>query len=159
MQTELSLEVTFGQLAVFASSLQNPFNDWTAKHVAQGFAWRPGSVSFRTLVEAGTHIVEVRVVRHLESVSPSTLRAIEVPFQVPDNGEIEIASISDSVPLFLKPGSVLLRCEFLGASNGSDERVQLLFAMKDTPRFAVVRADSQLSVNGDLLTSAAAATA
>ncbi|ALV28013.1 competence protein ComJ [Pannonibacter phragmitetus] len=99
----IRFEVSYRQLSVFASSLSQPFNDWTDQHVAQGFAWRPGSVSFRTMSEVGTHIVDVEVVDRLNAVHPDTLRAIEVPFEVPPDGEIEIGSISETVPLTLPP--------------------------------------------------------
>ena len=48
------VEISHAQLAVFDSTLTAPFNDWTDDHVKQGFAWRPGSVSFMTLDTAGT---------------------------------------------------------------------------------------------------------
>jgi Competence protein J (ComJ) len=38
--------VGYSQLSVFDPSLSEPFNNWTPGHVAQGFAWRPGSASF-----------------------------------------------------------------------------------------------------------------
>jgi hypothetical protein len=44
--------VGYSQLSVFDPSLSEPFNNWTPGHVAQGFAWRPGSASFKTLFEA-----------------------------------------------------------------------------------------------------------
>ena len=36
------IEIAYGQIAIFAASLENPFNDWSAEHIAQGFSWRPG---------------------------------------------------------------------------------------------------------------------
>lgn len=33
MTTTISLEVSYGQLAVFASAPNKPFNDWTDRHV------------------------------------------------------------------------------------------------------------------------------
>jgi hypothetical protein len=56
-----AIEILYRQIAVFRSRLEHPFNDWTPRHVKQGFSWRPGSVSFATLVESGPHSVEVRV--------------------------------------------------------------------------------------------------
>lgn len=157
MASTSNLEVSYGQLVVFASALRQPFNDWTDQHVAQGFAWRPGSVSFRTLVEAGPHSVEINIVDQVGAVDPDAVRVIEVPFDVPANGAIEVGSISDSVPLSLPSGTFLLRCEFLGSGDVAGERVRLVFARKDVPRFAVVRADEALSMDGELLTTAQAA--
>jgi hypothetical protein len=154
MATTVGLEVSYGQLAVFAGSLQQPFNDWTDQHVSQGFAWRPGSVSFRSMVEAGRHSIEIDVANHLGAVHPDAVRVIEVPFGVPADGAVEIGSIAETVPLSLPAGTFLLRCEFLQPAGGACERVRLTFARKDAPRFAIVRADPELSVDGDLLTTA-----
>jgi hypothetical protein len=153
----VNLEVTYGQIAIFASGLQQPFNDWTDRHVAQGFAWRPGSVSFRTLAEGGPHSVEIDVAAHAGLVSADAVRAIEVPFEIPADGAIEVGSISDSVPLSLPVGAFLLRCEFLRPRHNGGERVHLVFARKDAPRFAIVRADELLSTGAELLTTAQAA--
>lgn len=64
---EVIVDVSYSQLGVFVAGPLKPFNDWTDKHVAQGFAWRPESVSFRTLVEAGSHSVEISVVGYIGS--------------------------------------------------------------------------------------------
>jgi hypothetical protein len=100
-----SVEVSFSQLAVFASSLLNPFNDWLDRQVEQGFAWRPGSVSFRSIAEGGLHTVELRAVDHMGRLDPQATRAIEVPFDVPDDGAIEVGSITATSPLSLPSGS------------------------------------------------------
>lgn len=154
MTSTIKFEVSYSQLAVFASELTQPFNDWSDRHVAQRFAWRPGSVSFRTLSEAGLHVVEIDIVDHAEAVHPDTVRAIDVPFEVPANGKIEIGSIAETVPLTLPVGTFLLRCEFRQSISVDEERVRLIFARKDAPRFAVIRADPELSPNEVLLTTA-----
>jgi len=157
MSPTAMVDVTYSQLAVFASALQHPLNDWTDEHVAQGFAWRPGSVSFRTLVESGPHAIEINVAECAGSLHPDTVRAIEVPFEVPADGAIEIGSISDSVLLSLKPGLLLLRCEFLGHTGDIRQHVRLTFSTKDIVRFAIVRADEALTPDRNLLESAEAA--
>lgn len=154
MVASIAFDVTYGQLAVFASALLQPFNDWSAQHVAQGFSWRPGSVSFRTMVEAGEHLVEVDVADHAGALHPDVVRAIEVPFEVPADGAIEIGSVTETIPVFLPAGLFLLRCEFLQPGCDFTQRVQLTFVRKDTPRFAVLRADPELSPADELLISA-----
>lgn len=154
MATTVALELSYGQLAVFASSLTQPFNDWTDQHVSQGFAWRPGSVSFRSMVEAGRHSIEIDVANHASAVHPDAVRVVEVPFEIPADGAVEVGSIAETVPLSLPAGSFLLRCEFLRPAGTAGERVRLTFAKKDVPRFAVVRADPELSAGGELLTTA-----
>jgi hypothetical protein len=154
MATTVDLEVSYGQLAVFASSLKQPFNDWTDQHVSQGFAWRPGSVSFRSMVEAGRHSIEIDVANHVGAVHADAVRVVEVPFEIPADGAVEVGSIAETVPLSLPAGSFLLRCEFLQPAGAAGERVRLTFAKKGAPRFAVVRADPELSASGELLTTA-----
>lgn len=157
MASKVTVDVSHGQLAVFASSLQHPFNDWTDRHVAQGFSWRPGSVSFLTLVESGLHSIEIKIVEYVGALHGEAVRAIDVPFEVPPDGAIDVGSISNAASVSLRPGPLLLRCEFLGRTDGSSDRVRLIFATKDTGRVAVVRADKLLSVDGELLMSAEAA--
>lgn len=154
MATTIRFEVSYNQLAIFASALSQPFNDWTDQHVAQGFAWRPGSVTFRTPSEAGLHCADIEIVDRLGAVHPDAVRVLEVPFEVPADGAIEIGSISETVPVVLPTGSFLLRCEFLRLTRDDGERVLLTFAKKDVPRFSVVRADPDLTLDGELLTTA-----
>ena len=154
MATTVGVEVSYGQLAVFASSLKKPFNDWTDRHVSQGFAWRPGSVSFRSIAESAQHSIEIDVANHVGATHPEAVRVIEVPFEIPADGAVEVGSIAETVPLSLPAGLFLLRCEFLQPSGGAGERVRLTFARQDAPHFAIVRADPQICASGEFLTTA-----
>lgn len=78
----ITLDVSYAQIAVCGSSLESPFNEWTDKHVAQGFAWRPGRVSFRTLEESGRQMVTIVVAEPVGPVRPDAVRVIDVPFEV-----------------------------------------------------------------------------
>lgn len=153
-----SLDVSHSQVAVFDSGLQQPFNGWTESHVNQGFAWRPGSVSFATIEEAGRHSVSLDVVSGNVGVSPEAIRVIQTPFEVPQTGAIEVASVSDSVPFSLPPGTYALRFEYFCASAVSDPWIRFIFIKMVNPSFEILRADSGLSTKaGDLLLSAAPA--
>lgn len=152
------LYVLYSQLCVFASSLQQPFNDWLQAHVDQGFAWRPGSASFRALVEEGRHLVELDVSKQLPEIDSDAIRVIEVPFEVPPDGNIEIASISESVPLSLAVGSYILRCAFYEKNEDGTSPVRVTFIPSDSPKFEVVRADSELCIPSELVKEANPAT-
>ncbi|GLQ99119.1 competence protein ComJ [Dyella mobilis] len=154
MKATVGLHVSYSQIAVFDSTLQRPFNDWTSGHVAQGFAWRPGSVSFRTLVESGTHTIEVDTPEHFGSLHVNAVRAIEVPFGVADNIVLEISSISDSELISIPSGSYAVRCEFLGVDDFGNQHVHLSFVREENPRFAVLLADQELAVGATLITQA-----
>lgn len=138
--------VSYSQLSVFDPSLQKPFNNWTPEHVAQGFAWRPGSVSFATLLESETYDVELLLSEGEVPMSPTAIRAIEVPFLVPSNGVIEVASISGGQQLELPPGPYELRFEALPGPE-----IRLVLTKGGVQRFAVLRADSGLAPKTPLL--------
>jgi hypothetical protein len=149
--SELTISVSYSQLAVFDHSLERPFNEWNDKHVAQGVSWRLGSVAFRTIEEGGPHLVTVRLDAHDNDLAPDAIRVIDVPFEVPPSGTIEIGSISDSVLLELPPGIYQLRYECYERANSPTPRVRLLFYRNSNPRFSIVRADRELNPGADLL--------
>ena len=154
MAATMALDVSCAQLAVFDSSLKQPFNDWTDRHVGQGFAWRPGSVSFRTLVDAGAHVIEVRMADRMDPMRDDAIRVVEAPFDVPQDGALEIGSIAETLPVSLPAGTFLLRCEFLQPPSTEGERVVMTFARGEAARFAVVRADAELNLVDELSTHA-----
>ncbi len=147
--TSFLLDVSHSQVAVFDSGLEEPFNGWTERHVNQGFSWRPGSVSFVTIEEAGRHSVSLDVVSGNVGVSPEAIRVIQTPFEVRQTGAIEVASVSDSIPFSLPPGTYALRFEYFCASAVSDPGIRFTFIKTDSPSFKILRADSDLSVGAD----------
>jgi hypothetical protein len=149
-----SLSVSYSQVAVFDRALEHPFNLWTERHVKQGFSWRPGSVSFATLDEAGQHDVEIDVVSDDVALSPGAVRIIQTPFEVPQSGSIEIASISESIPLSLASGPYLLRFEYFLATGDLKPRVRFVFMRNEIAAFRIMRADPELTARDDLLLSA-----
>ena len=155
-QVIFPIEVSHGQLAVFQSALSRPFNAWTTKHVQQGFAWQPKSASFVTLVESGTHLIEVVVSDRENSLSEDALRVIEVPFENIEGVEIEVGSISDSRAINLPVGRFTLRCQFFPILF-RPVRVRLDFYRNPNAEFRIVRADPDLFVDGDLLITASTA--
>lgn len=151
------IEVSHGQFSVFCSSIPNPFNDWTDEHVSQGFSWRPGSVSFRTVCESGLHCVHVEAGNERTELCPSAVRVIEVPFDVPDDGAVEVGGIPGTVSLSLPAGRYELRCEFDREQHDNTSAVLLRFLRNDAPGFRVLRADDALSPPQELVKNASPA--
>lgn len=144
--------VSYSQISVFDPSLSKPFNNWTPEHVAQGFAWRNGSVSFATLLESDIYDVEILLTGGDVPILPDAIRAIEVPFLIPSSGLIEIASISDSRQLELAPGPYELRFEALPGA-----KMRFVFMKDNEARFSILRADSRLKRVSPLLRTAESA--
>lgn len=140
---DIRIQVAYTQLAVFDAQLASPFNDWTDAHVAQGFSWRPGSVSFATLDGSGP--LKLRVIASTLFDEQSSLgeRVIRVPFRVPEHGEIEVGSVGDSAQVALKPGEYDLVFEH-GHEDG-EMWANLYFAgVLSTSPPRIIRADSEL---------------
>jgi hypothetical protein len=117
---EFSISVSYSQIAVFWPSLEDPFNMWSDEDVGNGFSWRPGSVSFKTPEEVGEYLVQVVM---SERPCPENSQ-ISVPFKVPEDGLVEIGSISDTKVVELLPGDYILRFDvFKEAENVSSVRL------------------------------------
>jgi hypothetical protein len=144
------LDVSYSQVAVFIADLPQPHNEWANGHMAQGFAWRPGSVSFQTLEDGGNVLVCVKQLLRHEMRSDS-VRAIAVPFRVMENAAIEIASISDSKMYSIESGDYCLIFEH---GLGSDGQMWIEFTFLPTEGQAnpkILRADNRLAPSDQLL--------
>jgi len=149
--------VSYSQIAVFDRALERPFNEWTEKHVIQGFSWRPENVAFATVEEGGQHVVEVAIDFDQREPSRDVVRIIDVPFEVPNGGDIEIASISDGLPLNMQPGSYQLRFEYCKPTEARPPKIRFQFKRDDKPVFAVVRTDADRVLAGSLILTASPA--
>lgn len=113
MSQRLEIYVSYSQLAVFVAGLDRPFNKWTNKQVEDGYSWAPKSVSFKTPVDDGICLVEIVETQERTSSAES----IEVPFDVPSDGKIEVASISDGSIIKIHPGKSTLRYEVVAENS------------------------------------------
>lgn len=147
--TDLKLHVSYSQFCVFSSTLSQPFNDWSDRNVSQGFAWRPGSVSFRTLIEEGKHQVRLFVDENVPPLSERCVRAFRIPFET-CNGKMEIASIADGTELEIPAGKYTLQVEFfdLGKENGNP-KIYVRLNMGDTD-WCILKSDETIDVSGEL---------
>ncbi len=148
-----ALEVSYAQLAVFDSRLANPFNDWSDSQVDQGFSWRPGSVSFATLEASGQ--ISVIVTRSsTDRLAEASERAIVVPFSVPAHGEVEVATITGSVPIQLPAGEYELTFEHGRSASGLMWATLAFRAVELPVKPRILRADPSLSPPAELVMTA-----
>lgn len=150
--------------------LEYPFNDLDDQHIAQGFSWRPESVSFESLNSSPYLAVEV----HLEDeirLEDDTVRAILVPFSVTSSKGIVITDVTaadpgDEVVLILKGEYSLLfetgfREEFRNDPAYQGRSLSLLptwcrltFIPQQSTQAKILRADEGLSPVDPLLMEA-----
>jgi hypothetical protein len=115
------LAISHAQVCVFDPALATPFNDWSERHVQQGFSWRPGSVSFAVEPDCPQLHVAVYCSTSKPKLADAST-AIRVPFEVPPAGEVEVASIADGFLVRITPGGYDLYFALRG------QRVDLTFA-------------------------------
>lgn len=152
METSFEIFISYSQIALFEDSVENPFNDWSDRHVAQGFAWRDESVSFKTLEESGKCIVTVCFENDI-IIDNAATRVILVPFTVHKSGCCEIASISDSQVLKIKAGDYGLLYQ-TGYNDDDTMWIRFSFIPRRTVTPQVIRADKELSPKEPLLMEA-----
>ncbi|WP_445371966.1 competence protein ComJ [Methylomonas sp. HW2-6] len=141
--------LSYAQVCIFSSLLDQPFNDWSERNVSQGFSWRPGSSSFRTLVEDGDHQINVFIDEPIPPrLQANCIRAFKVPFETVD-GNIEISGISESTPLEISPGQYVLQVEFLQYENNCVPEINIRFNKGDTD-FSILKADEEIDSGSDL---------
>lgn len=138
----MNVLVSYSQICVFDSDLDEPFNDWSDSHVRQGFSWRSGSVSFGAVENEETEL-EVVVYNSNVAIDSDSYRALAVPFVVPDSGRITVGSIGDEHDLEIPPGTYRLVYE-LGRKN-KQSWCRLTFSVASDPVPEIILADDEVS--------------
>jgi hypothetical protein len=142
--------VSYNQICVFDAALDEPFNDWTDEHVHQGFAWRPGSVSFGAAENVETAVV-IDVVSSVEP-DPAAFRVIAVPFTVPPHRGIVVGSIGDEREIEVDGGTYQLTFE-LGTKD-KNPWCRISFVPNSDPQPRIIKADSEITKRDALMMSA-----
>lgn len=150
----MMMSVSYSQIALFDSQMENPFNNWTKPHSRQGFSWRDRSVSFKTLVEASPVAVEIDVLPEAK-IDPMCVRAISVPFVVDLEAKIEVATITESHPVEVKPGRYQVVYET--GWRDSVNWVRLVFVPNGSQEPAILVRDDELDAIPPFIMSASPA--
>lgn len=132
---ELEITVSYAQLCVFDPAIEAPYNDWADAHVAQGFSWRPGSVSFATDSDCASVVVKVMSTEGAPDLADAD-SAIRVPFVVPPSGTVEIGSVMSGVEASFPPGYYAL---YFLAPSSATLPFRLVFVPADKIEPAVLR--------------------
>ena len=148
--TAADLPVMYSQIAVFNAGLENPFNDWSDAHVAQGFSWREDAVSFRTLADGVVTHVEQKEDSVLNT-SPAARRIISVPFRC-TSGSVEIATIGAGFEVHVAPGDYQL--VFQAGEEDDSYWCSFTFIRDGDAEPSIIVADDDLSPAAELVMSA-----
>lgn len=152
---QFTIPVLYSQLAFFSADLETPYNDWTDMHVAQGFAWRPKSVSFAIPDEFTELDIDLREVDQLP-LGFAANRVIRVPLVVEGNRGAEFGNVIETVPVKLADGHYSILFQLYLTEKGSGVRAEISICPGDCTA-AVLMADEKLDVPQTLLMDAQAA--
>lgn len=147
---QLFLEYSF--VAVSLPRLAHEINDWNSTHGAQGFSWRPGSVSFGTF-DADDN-VQISVELQNSYISPvAAIRIIKVPFQVEEDGVTLIDVLTQKWRVPIPEGNYAL---FFAVEpfEASWKYLLTFVSEKVLPEAEIMLADELLSPPDELLMDA-----
>jgi hypothetical protein len=146
------LYVSYNQISIFKSGLEDPFNDWNDDHVAQGFSWRKESVSFKTISESGNVYIYVQIEDRI-TIYDNCLRAIMVPFELDDSNFAEIASITESLEIEIPKGKYNLIFQ-TGKFDNNEEWCLFSFSKDENNEAKILKADEDITKVDNLLMEA-----
>jgi len=126
---ECLLPILYAQLAVFSSDEEHPYNDCAEGHIAQGFAWRPASVSFA--ISPNIHQLWVNI-RQLKTYapSPSANRVILVPIHVKGGRGLECGNVVDTVQIAIPDGQYALFFELFESNDAGQARAEITLTLE-----------------------------
>ncbi|SDZ26968.1 competence protein ComJ [Thermoactinomyces sp. DSM 45892] len=144
---DILLDISYSQVNVFNTDLQDPFNDWTDTHVKQRFSWREGSVSFGALSDWESE-VSVGLGEEIYA-NEQAIRSIVVPFYVEGNGVTITSILSEEFIFDIPQGSYELFFHAIPLESGEDGlyrvRYELTFVRCATPKPHILKYDDELS--------------
>lgn len=159
--TEQPFAITHGFINVVDQA--NPvFNLWFDDHVAQGFAWQEGSVSFGVPDFDGWPLVRVREVTEFPPLTSDVRRAIRVPFHSKSN--IVIASVVDEMPTPIGAGDYSIEFRILNTPPPTDPIenysyiIDLLIKKGKSTEFLILRKSDEVTSDKVITKSARSAT-
>lgn len=116
---EKPISITHSQVIVFDQS--NPrYLLWTDEHVAQGFGWLNGSISFGVPDRDGWPLVRLKILDEFPPpLTPDVRRAIRVPFH--SNSNIVIATIVDDIPTPIGAGDYSIEFRIVDVPPPADD--------------------------------------
>lgn len=135
---ERVVHITYGQILVHREGHPAPNRLWSDDHVAQGFAWTEGAVSFGVPDHDGC--CRLRVSMGGGPPVEAALWAVQIPFE--SFGKVEVGTLFEKTPLELPAGRYALAFAAFEGAGGEEEEVYLLelvFRPEAAPGFRILK--------------------
>lgn len=133
---DFPITIDYAQVLVFTASHPRPGLLWTDQHVAQGFAWSEGIVSFGVPDHDGECRLQLEVAETI-TVAPDAISAVQVPFTIAE--DIKLGSVFELREAELPLGTYELAFQILPGDEEFAYVLRLTFAATDTPDFAILK--------------------
>ncbi|PYF07470.1 competence protein J (ComJ) [Rhodobacter viridis] len=133
---DVPMTVDYTQILVYGISHPSPSLLWTDEHVAQGFAWSEGLVSFGVPDHDGQCRLQV-VEEDSPGPDPAALWAVQVPFAV--NEPLAIGSVFETREVQVPLGPHALVFEGMAGTEDDAYFLRLRFVPMQRPGFAVLK--------------------
>lgn len=153
MLSEFVLPILYTQVLLHDTTHPSPGLNWDDAHVAQGFAWSPGLVSFGVPDHDGDCMIQVRVEDELLLLDEA-IWAVMVPYTVTE--PIEVGTVGLLTPVEVPHGSYNLVLEALPGLPDQDIAyiLVLTFVRTQNPEFAILRQGGELTTDSVLMQDA-----
>ncbi|WP_137136880.1 competence protein ComJ [Rhizobium sp. FKY42] len=147
MIAEFPITILYTQIVVHLPNIPRPGLLWDDDHVAQGFAWSEGIVSFGVPDHDGQCLIKVDVLDTID-ISDSAYWVVQTPFEVASS-PIKIGTIGNMKDIDVPAGSFNLVFEALPGEAEGDYTfsLNLKFIRTDKPEFKILKAGDELSTN------------
>lgn len=144
----MELNVSYRQFSIFNADIENPFSNWTDKHVEQGFTYRDNIIGIMTINENCN--LDIKLNKD-SIIYDNSIRGYIFPFSVNSNEVIEVASISDSFQVSIAKGQYSLIIQL-------QENDKCIISFVDNSiindNIRIVKADESIKRTNDLILQA-----
>ncbi|MDQ0458478.1 competence protein ComJ [Rhizobium paknamense] len=147
MIAEFPITVLYTQVVVHLPGLPRPGLLWDDEHVAQGFAWSEGIVSFGVPDHDGECLIRVDIADAI-NVSDAAEWAVQTPFDVTAT-PVKIGTIGNLKDVNVPPGKFNLMFEALPGQPVGDYAfvLNLIFVRTEEPEFKILKAGDELTTD------------
>lgn len=143
MLADFPVTIDYTQIVVEIGDQPAPGLLWTDDHVAQGFAWSQGLVSFGVPDHDGGSRLQVELSPDA-ALDPQALWAVQVPFRV--TGPLRIGNIFDPTPVAVPMGHYIVTYQGL-ADPDYAYLLRLSFTADDAPGFRILKRGGDITAD------------
>lgn len=148
--------ILYSQISIYDDPAPD-FPKWTEEHVAQGFAWRPGHVSFGVPDHNGQCRVIIKTADKFDELKDKDFRVIRVPIELTSSAWL--ATVIDEHAIPLETGTYAIEYRLSAGQPNLKENpymfeINITFKKDENPSFKIVRNGGEM-ISTEIITTTA----